>query len=124
MSGARSVVKIGPGSRVLQFATFAFDASVLEWAATLSYGATLGFIDHPDLLVGDYLATFIEKNEINFFQTTPSVLATIPMEKNLASLMMISVAGEPSFTGLLGRRRLRMLLLLSISEEHELTGIV
>jgi non-ribosomal peptide synthetase component F len=111
VSATSSVVKIGPGSRVLQFATFAFDASVLEWAVTLSYGATLCFVDHPELLVGDYLATVIDKNEVNFFHTTPSVLATIPTDRYLASLRMISVGGEPSSAGLLGKWRQRSQLL-------------
>ncbi|KAH6846806.1 non-ribosomal peptide synthetase [Alternaria alternata] len=111
VSATSSVVKIGPGSRVLQFATFAFDASVLEWAVTLSYGATLCFVDHPELLVGDYLATVIDKNEVNFFHTTPSVLATIPTDRYLASLRMLSVGGEPSSTGLLGKWRQRSQLL-------------
>ncbi|KAF3005606.1 putative secondary metabolism biosynthetic enzyme [Curvularia kusanoi] len=105
VSAARSVVKIGPGSRVLQFATFAFDASILEWAVTLSFGATLCFVNHPELLVGDYLTSVIDQNQINFFHTTPSVLATIPAERNLDSLTMISVGGEPSSAGLLGMWR-------------------
>jgi non-ribosomal peptide synthetase component F len=41
VSAARDVVKIGPHSQVLQFASFAFDASILEWAVTLAYGGTL-----------------------------------------------------------------------------------
>ncbi|KAG9387419.1 Non-ribosomal peptide synthetase [Pyrenophora tritici-repentis] len=101
VSTARSIVKLGPGSRVLQFATFAFDASVLEWVVTLSYGATLCFVDHPE----EYLATIIEKNKINFFHTTLSVLSKIPVERSLDSLRMISVGGEPSSAGLLGRWR-------------------
>lgn len=111
VSAAQSIVKIGPGSRVLQFATFAFDASVLEWAITLSYGATLCFVDHPDLLVRDYLATVIDKNEINFFHTTPSVLATMPAKREFPSLRLISVRGEPSSAGLLGRWRQKAQLL-------------
>jgi len=111
VSASRSSVKIGPGSRVLQFATFAFDASVLEWAVTLSYGATLCFVEHPELLVGDYLATVIDKNRISFLHTTPSVLATIPVERDLASLRIISFGGEPSSAGLLGRWRQKAKLL-------------
>jgi len=103
VSAARSVVKIGPSSRVLQFASFAFDASVLEWAVTLAYGATLCFLDHPALLVGDYLADIIEQNSINFFHTTPSILSTIPWERSLSTLRMISVGGEASSAGLLGK---------------------
>lgn len=103
VSATRNVVKVGSGSRVLQFAPFAFDASILEWAVTLSYGATLCFVDHPTLLVGDYLADMIDLNKINFFHTTPSVLSTIPDRRALPSLRMLSVGGEASSSGLLDK---------------------
>ncbi|KAI1318605.1 non-ribosomal peptide synthetase [Xylariaceae sp. FL0255] len=111
VSAARSVVKVGPYTRVLQFASFAFDASILEWAATLSYGGTLCFVDHPRLLVGEYLTDVIKKNQINFFHTTPSVLSTISKNEPLPSLRLISVGGEPSPPGLLAHwgRKLQLL---------------
>lgn len=113
VSAARNLVHIGPGSRVLQFASFAFDASVLEWAVTLSYGATLCFAEHPSLLVGDYLADILEMNRINFFHTTPSVLATIPASRSFTDLRLISVGGEASSPGLLGAWRRKVNLLHS-----------
>ena len=33
---------------------------------TLTFGATLCFVDHPSLVVGDYLADVIEWNQVNF----------------------------------------------------------
>lgn len=111
VSAARSLVDIGPGSKVLQFASFTFDASILEWAVSLSYGATLCFVEHPSLLVGDYLADVLKLNQINFFHTTPSVLSTIPLTRRLPHLRLISVGGEPSSAGLLGRWRQRVKLL-------------
>ncbi|GAB1200511.1 hypothetical protein APSETT444_009884 [Aspergillus pseudonomiae] len=111
VSAARSLVHIGPGSRVLQFASFAFDASILEWAVTLTYGATLCFVEHPSLLVGDYLADVLDMNRINFFHTTPSVLATIPISKPLPNLRLISVGGEASSAGLLRAWRRKVNLL-------------
>lgn len=111
VSSTRNVVKVGQGSRVLQFATFAFDASILEWAVTLSYGATMCFVNHPSLLVGDYLADMIDLNKINFFHTTPSVLSTLPDERRLPSLKMLSVGGEASSAGLLDKWSKRLSLI-------------
>lgn len=111
VSATRNVVKVGSGSRVLQFAPFAFDASILEWAVTLSYGATLCFVDHPTLLVGDYLADMVDLNKINFFHTTPSVLSTIPDSRPLPSLRMLSVGGEASSSGLLDKWSKRLHLI-------------
>lgn len=85
---------IGPGTRVLQLATFAFDAAVLEWSQCLSLGGTLCFADVPKALVGDYLADVIDLNEVSFMHLTPSVLATLPTSRPLPSLRQISVGGE------------------------------
>jgi non-ribosomal peptide synthetase component F len=87
-------VSVGPGSRVLQFATFAFDAAVLEWSQCLALGGTLCFADVPQALVGDYLADVIDANEVTFVHLTPSVLATLPTSRTLPSLRQISVGGE------------------------------
>lgn len=111
VSSTRSMVKVGPHSRVLQLASFAFDAVILEYAVTLSYGGTLCFADHPQVLVGDYLADIIDSNEINFFHCTPSVLSTIPADRLVPSLRMVSVGGEASPPGLLDHWRKRVELL-------------
>lgn len=84
----------GHGSRVLQLASFSFDASVLEWSTALASGGTLCFAETPHALVGDYLADVIEKNAVSFMQITPSALATIPPGRGLSSLRCISVGGE------------------------------
>lgn len=84
----------GHGSRVLQLASFNFDASILEWSSALAAGATLCFADAPQALVGDYLADVIEQNAISFMQITPSALATVPIGRQLSSLRRVSVGGE------------------------------
>ncbi|KAK7033817.1 hypothetical protein R3P38DRAFT_2519696 [Favolaschia claudopus] len=99
-----------PGSRVLQFATFAFDAAVLEWAQCLAIGATLCFAETPYTLVGDYLADVIEINKVSHMHLTPSVLATLPATRPLPSLTHISVGGEmvPDSLIEIWRRRVRL----------------
>lgn len=87
-------VSIAPGSRVLQFATFAFDAAVLEWSQCLALGGTLCFADMPQALISDYLADVIDANDISVVHLTPSVLATLPTSRGLPSLRQISVGGE------------------------------
>ncbi|KAH9868107.1 hypothetical protein J1614_007179 [Plenodomus biglobosus] len=84
----------GHRSRVLQLASFNFDASILEWSSALAAGGTLCFADVPQALVGDYLADVIEQNAITFMQITPSALATIPLGRQVSSLRCVSIGGE------------------------------
>ena len=102
------VFKVGHGSRVLQFASFSFDASILEWAVALSTGACLCFAESPSSLVGDYLAQVIEHNRVSFMQVTPTALATIPQGRDLRSLQQISVGGEASSASLISAWRARV----------------
>lgn len=88
------VFQTGHGSRILQLASFNFDASILEWSSALAAGGTLCFADSPQALVGDYLADVIEQNSISFMQITPSALATISLARRLSSLRCVSVGGE------------------------------
>nr|POE79797.1 hybrid pks-nrps synthetase tas1 [Quercus suber] len=84
----------GYGSRILQLASFAFDASILEWMAALCTGGCLCFAEHPQQLVGDYLADVIDKNQVSFIQITPSNLDTLPIDRELPSLQQVSIGGE------------------------------
>lgn len=111
VSAARPCVPVGPHSRVLQLASFAFDAVVLEYAVVLAYGGTLCFVDHPQALVGDYLADSLDRNGVHFFHCTPSVLSTLPADRRLPSLRVVSVGGEASPPGLLDAWRRRVELL-------------
>jgi len=63
-------VSIAPGFRVLQFATFAFDAAVLEWSQCLALGGTLCFSDMPQAFIGDYLADVVDANDISVVHLT------------------------------------------------------
>ncbi|KAI6444707.1 Hybrid PKS-NRPS synthetase tas1 [Pyricularia oryzae] len=111
VSATRSFVKTGPHSRMLQLASFAFNAIVFEYAVTLAHGGTLCFANHPEVLVGEYLADVIDSNQVNFFHCTPSVLSTLPAGRRLPSLRIVSVGGEASPPGLLDHWRKRVELL-------------
>ena len=88
------IYRTGHNGRILQLASFNFDASILEWSSALAAGGTLCFAASPHALVGDYLADVIEQNAISFMQVTPSALATVPLHRELDSLRRISVGGE------------------------------
>lgn len=82
-----------PRSRVLQFASMSFDASVSEWAGSLLSGATLVLPNARNILVGDELASFIYQHKISFLKVPPSVLKTLPFDP-FPTLEVVVTAGE------------------------------
>lgn len=100
-------------SRVLQLASFNFDASILEWSSALAAGGTLCFAEAPQALVGDYLADVIEQNVVSFMQITPPALTTIPPGRQLSSLRCVSVGGEAVPANLLETWRERVTVINS-----------
>ncbi|OAA78214.1 amino acid adenylation domain protein [Akanthomyces lecanii RCEF 1005] len=95
--------RCGYGSRILQLASFSFDASILEWTTALCTGGCLCFAENPKHLVGDYLADVIDDNRVSFMQITPTALETLPVNRALPSLQLISVGGEAVSRELLAR---------------------
>ncbi|KAH8706253.1 hypothetical protein BGZ61DRAFT_493214 [Ilyonectria robusta] len=77
------VFEVGFGTRVLQLASFSFDASILEWSNALCTGACLCFAQYPKQL-----------NSVTFMQITPTALETLPLDIELPSLRQISIGGE------------------------------
>lgn len=84
---------IGPGSRVLQFASLGFDASVPEWAGPLTVGGTVVLKPGPGLLLGDDLANFIRDKRISLIKLPASSLRLVPSQ-DLPSLETVVTAGE------------------------------
>lgn len=84
---------IGPRSRVLQFASLGFDASVPEWAGPLTTGGTVVLKPGPGLLLGDDLANFIRDNRITLIKLPASSLRLVP-SRDLPSLETVVTAGE------------------------------
>ncbi|HWG91861.1 MAG TPA: amino acid adenylation domain-containing protein, partial [Candidatus Thermoplasmatota archaeon] len=85
---------LGPGSRVLQFASLSFDASVWEIVATLAAGATLHVPPADVVLVGEDLHRILLEERITLLSTTPSVLRSLPRSPPLPDLTTLIPGGE------------------------------
>jgi amino acid adenylation domain-containing protein len=84
---------VQPKSRVLQFASLSFDASVSEVFITLVAGATLILSTRDSLLLGPALIQLLREQAITHVTLPPSVLAVLPAEE-LPALRTMIVAGE------------------------------
>ncbi|MGA9380077.1 MAG: amino acid adenylation domain-containing protein, partial [Phormidium sp.] len=68
-------------SRVLQFASFSFDASISEIMMALGSGATLYLASKDSLLPGSPLIEYLRENRITHLTLPPSALAVLPTEE-------------------------------------------
>jgi amino acid adenylation domain-containing protein len=89
----REMFKVGPKSRVLQFASLSFDASVFEIVMALLSGAALCLGKKEELLPGPPLSDFLRRHAVTFVTLPPSALAVMT-EGDLPALETITVAGE------------------------------
>jgi amino acid adenylation domain-containing protein len=80
-------------SRVLQFASFSFDASISEILMALGSGGTLYLGTKNSLLPGKPLIEKLRNYSITHITLPPSALAVMPMDE-LPALQTIIVAGE------------------------------
>ncbi|MFD9857885.1 non-ribosomal peptide synthase/polyketide synthase [Streptomyces alboflavus] len=76
-AAAAAQYAVGPGDRVLQFASPSFDASVLELCSSLLSGATL-VTGEEGPLVGDRLADALAEQRVSHTLIPPAALATVP----------------------------------------------
>jgi amino acid adenylation domain-containing protein/non-ribosomal peptide synthase protein (TIGR01720 family) len=86
-------VKMGPGTRQLQFASPGFDASVWEMAATLMSGGTLVVTREDRLAPGEPLAETVAAHQVTHLILPPPVLAAMPPGA-LGSVESLIVAGD------------------------------
>jgi amino acid adenylation domain-containing protein len=86
-------LSIGPGSRVLQFSSPSFDASVAEYVQGLTTGATLHLPPPGELLAGEALHRVLKEQRITCVTLPPSVATLLP-EAPLPDLAMLMSAGE------------------------------
>ncbi|WP_409465155.1 amino acid adenylation domain-containing protein [Amycolatopsis sp. GA6-003] len=87
--------EVRPGSRVLQFASPSFDASVSDIFVALCTGATLVLAPADDLLPGSALAETVRRHRVTHLKLPPSALAAMSPDE-LPPGVTVSVAGEAS----------------------------
>ncbi|HEX8146092.1 MAG TPA: amino acid adenylation domain-containing protein, partial [Pyrinomonadaceae bacterium] len=102
VAAQRRAFGVRPDERVLQFASFSFDASVSEFFVTLLAGATLVLADAEALLPGPALAEFLGRRSVTMATLPPSALANMPRAE-AGTLMKLVTAGEPLTPGALRR---------------------
>jgi amino acid adenylation domain-containing protein/non-ribosomal peptide synthase protein (TIGR01720 family) len=89
-------------SRVLQFASFSFDASISEIVMTLCAGAQLHLATAESSLPGENLTQLLADRAITHITLPPSALAVMEPER-LSTLKSLIVAGEACSAELVGR---------------------
>ena len=104
------IFAVGPESRVLQFASVSFDASVAEIAVALRAGAALVLATRDELSPGPGLVRLLKDRRITKATIPPSALAVLPAgsEGELPDLATLVVAGEacsPDLAALWSRGR-------------------
>jgi len=88
------IFRLGDESRLLQFASPCFDASMSEIMTTLCCGATLVLADREALQPGPSLVSTLNTAAVSHLTLPPSSLAVLP-EDPLPALQVLVVAGEP-----------------------------
>ncbi|MFL5384337.1 MAG: amino acid adenylation domain-containing protein [Longimicrobiaceae bacterium] len=83
---------VGPQSRVLQFASFSFDAAVAESLTALTAGAALVLVPREEMS-GAPLLELMRRERVSVATLPPSVLSTLP-EGALPELRTLASAGE------------------------------
>ena len=98
----RQVFNLQPTNRILQFASFSFDAFIFEWVMALANGAALYMAPRETLLPGATLLQFLQDNAITHVTLPPAVLAMLPSEP-LPALQAIISAGEACASNVVDR---------------------
>ncbi|MCA1693378.1 MAG: AMP-binding protein, partial [Actinobacteria bacterium] len=94
---------VGPGSRVLQFASPSFDAAAWEMCMALLSGAALVVAVAERLLPSGSLADLIIEQGVTHITLPPAALAVLPIRDNLLQDAILVVAGEACSAELVAR---------------------
>lgn len=84
---------IDAGSRVLQFASLTFDASIAELFTTLARGATLYVASHQERLTPDLLSDLVARRRLTHAILPPVLLKYLSLEK-FQTVGQLQVVGE------------------------------
>ncbi len=84
---------VGSGVRMLQFASWAWDAAACEILVTLAAGGTLVLAGERERGGGEELARLLREQEVHVATLTPSLLAALPGAE-LPSLQTVVAVGE------------------------------
>lgn len=98
----KKICDVGPGDRVLQFASFSFDQSVREIFEPLLSGAALYLAPRDQLAAGRPLFEVLRDKRITAVTLAPSVMAHLPVEP-LPELTKLSAGGEALPGGVVDR---------------------
>lgn len=85
---------IQPADRVLQFASFSFDACVWEVLMGLMQGASLHLPRPGTILAGEGLVRLVADSGITHATLPPAVLAGLPEQADLGPLRVLLTAGD------------------------------
>jgi amino acid adenylation domain-containing protein len=85
---------VTPESRVLQFASFSFDACIFEVLMALCRGASLHIPPQGDMPLPEALTRTVARYGITHATVSPAMLASLDRKVDLASVHTMVVAGE------------------------------
>ncbi|WP_230598529.1 non-ribosomal peptide synthetase, partial [Xanthomonas albilineans] len=90
----KKILFLNSNSRILQFASFSFDACTFEIMMAICWGGALFIPFNNEIMVGDDFFEIIKKKEITNATLPPTVLPTVSNVEELVSLQTVVVAGE------------------------------
>jgi amino acid adenylation domain-containing protein len=93
---------VGPGSSLVESASFSFDASVLETFLALASGATLHLADRDTLLSPEALGALLRERSVDVWVSTPALAGLAP-RGDFPALRTVSTGGEACTAELVAR---------------------
>lgn len=97
-----ALFNVSPQSRILQFASFSFDASVAEMIVALQNGAALVLAEADDLLMGRSFVQLMQQQGVTIATLPPSVLSLLSPE-DFPLLKTVCSAGEACSADIVAR---------------------